>query len=208
MTENLVRPVRLVGISGSLRRASNNTGLVRAATQLVPDGVTLELFDLANIPLYNGDAEAVGLPESVKTFKAHIAAADGVLIATPEYNYSIPGVLKNALDWASRPAKDSPLSGKPVAIMGAGGQFGTVRAQLHLRQIIGFNNMLPLNRPEVLVTRAWEKFDVQGNLTDEATREQIRALLVAFTAWTRRLRGDPHYPMESSLPGQTRIPVN
>jgi chromate reductase len=157
---------------------------------MLPDGATLEIFDLAPIPLYNQDlTEGGNIPESVQRFKARIAAADALLIATPEYNYSIPGVLKNALDWASRPPKDSPFDDKPLAIMGAGGGLGTGRAQYHLRQVAVFLNLLPLNKPEVLVQRAWEKFDAQGHLTDEPTRQQVRALLEALVAWTRRLRG-------------------
>lgn len=181
-------PVRVLGFSGSLRKGSYNTGLLRAAAELVPDGMTLEIFDLAPIPLYNGDVEAAGAPEAVRQFKAAIAAADALLIATPEYNYSIPGVLKNAIDWASRPPQNSPFSGKPLAIMGAGGMMGTSRAQFHLRQVAVFVNLLPLNKPEVTIQRASEKFDKEGNLTDVASRQQIRALLEALAAWTRRLR--------------------
>jgi chromate reductase len=189
----MTMPVHVLGFSGSLRKASNNRGLIRAASQVLPEGMTLEIADLSEIPLYNGDQEAAGAPDGVKAFKAKIIAADALLIATPEYNFSIPGVLKNALDWASRPPKDSPLSGKPLAILGAGGPSGTVRAQIALRQVAGFINMLPLNRPEVLVARAWEKFDAEGNLKDEATFQQIAELLKALDAWTRRLRG----PVES-----------
>jgi chromate reductase len=157
---------------------------------MLPESMSLEIFDLSPIPLYNGDVEATGIPEPVQNFKARIAAADALLIATPEYNYSIPGVLKNAIDWASRPPKDSPLNGKPVAIMGAsGGPGGTIRAQMHLRHVFVFTNMLPLNKPEVRVMRAAEKFDAEGRLTDEATRKEVRALLEALAAWTRQLRG-------------------
>jgi chromate reductase len=178
----MTTPVHVLGFSDSLRKYSNNSGLLHAAGQVLRDGMTLELFDLSVIPLYNGDIEATGLPEGVK------AAADALLIATPEYNYSMPGVLKNALDWASKPSKESPFIGKPLAIMGAGWMMGTVRAQIALRQVAGFSNMLPLNRPEVLVIRAWEKFDGEGNLKDEATLAQISDLLKALDAWTRHLR--------------------
>jgi chromate reductase len=181
-------PVHVLGFSGSLRKASNNSGLLRAARKVLPDEMTLELFDLSVVPLFNGDIDAIDPPEGVKAFKSRIATADALLIATPEYNFSIPGVLKNALDWASRPPKESPLSGKPLAIMGAGGMMGTVRAQIALRQMAGFLNLLTLNRPEVLVTRAWEKFDAEGNLKDEATLQQIGDLLKALDTWTRRLR--------------------
>jgi chromate reductase, NAD(P)H dehydrogenase (quinone) len=186
MSEN---PIRVVGISGSLRAASYNSGLLRAAAEVLPPGMTLEIADLRPLPMYDGDIEAAGEPEPVTRFKAQIAAADALLIATPEYNYSIPGVLKNAIDWASRPIQTSPFNGKPVAIMGAGGLFGTTRAQLHLRQIAVYLNLLPINKPEVRIVKAWEKFDDAGNLTDEATRAEVRALLDALAAWTRRLRG-------------------
>jgi len=186
----LPSPIHVLGFSGSLRRASWNSGLLRAAAQVLPEGLTLEIHDLSAIPLFNQEAvEGDRLPDPVRHFKARLAAADALLIATPEYNYSLPGVLKNAIDWASRPPQDSPLDGKPLALMGAGGIFGTVRAQLHLRQIAVFTNMLPLNRPQIHVMRAWEKFDADGNLKDEAVRQEIRALLEALAAWTRRLRG-------------------
>ena len=180
-------PLHILAFSGSLRKASFNTALLREAAALLPDGVTLEIFDLSPIPLYNGDLEAAGVPESVRQFKAKIAEADALLVACPEYNYSVTGVLKNAIDWASRLPKDSPLNGKPLAILGAGGQSGTMRAQFHLRQILVHNNVLVLNKPEVYVHRAREKFDTEGRLVDEATREQIRALVASLVAWTHRL---------------------
>lgn len=180
--------IHVLGISGSLRRGSYNSGLLRAASGLLPEGMTLGIFDLAPIPLYNADLDAAHTPEAVQEFKDRIRAADAILIATPEYNYSIPGVLKNALDWASRPVKESPFNGKPLAILGAGGTGGTIRAQAHLRQVAMFLNMHALNRPEVLVMRSWEKFDANGNLTDEPTREAIRSLLVALGDWARKLR--------------------
>jgi chromate reductase, NAD(P)H dehydrogenase (quinone) len=181
--------VHVLGISGSLRKGSFNSGLLQAALKLLPEGMSLELYDLAGIPLYNEDVLTVGIPPAVAHFKSHIAAADALLIATPEYNFSIPGVLKNAIDWASRPIQDSPLNDKPLAIMGAGGVMGTTRAQYHLRQVAVFTNMHPLNRPEVAVTLARTKFDANGNLTDEATRQAVRKLLAALADWTRRLRG-------------------
>ncbi len=186
----MATPIHVLGFSGSLRKVSYNTAALRAAHELLPPGMTLEIFDLAPIPMYNGDVEAQGDPAPVKQFKEHILAADALLIATPEYNYSISGVLKNAIDWASRPARAMPLSGKPLAIMGAGGRFGTVRAQLHLRQIAVETNMLPFNKPQVHIMRPWEKFDPEGRLTDESTRQEIHALLVALADWTRRLRGE------------------
>jgi chromate reductase len=180
-------PIHVLGFSGSLRKGSYNTALLAAAADLLPEGMTLETFDLSPIPLYNDDVRAAGYPGAVRTFRERIASADALLIATPEYNYSIPGVLKNALDWASRPP-DPPLNGKPTAIMGAStGNFGTVRAQLHLRQVCVFTNMLTINKPEVLVARAQEKFDGRGRLTDETTAGFVRDLLKALADWTLRL---------------------
>jgi chromate reductase len=185
----MANKIHVLGFSGSLRKGSFNTALLRAAVELLPEGMTLEIFDLSPLPFFNSDLEAQGTPEAVKNFKARIAAADALLIATPEYNYSIPGVLKNAIDWASRTPKDSPLNGKPVAMTGAGGMFGTVRAQMHLRQIALHNGMLVLAKPEVYVARASEKFDTAGRLIDEPTRQRLRELLEALAAWTRKLRG-------------------
>ena len=186
----MTTPIHVLGISGSLRRASWNTGLLNAAGELLPEGMALEIADLADIPLYNQDHDGPIAPEAVKHLKARIRAADALLIATPEYNGSIPGVLKNAIDWASRPMNDSSLSGKPLAIMGAGGMGGTIRAQLALRQLSTSINTLIINRPQVQIMRSWEKFDAEGKLTDEQARQEIRALLEALAAWTRRLRGE------------------
>ncbi len=147
----MTTPVHVLGFSGSLRRASFNSAALRAAQELVPDQMRLEIADITPIPFYNGDVEAAGVPAAVKDFTDRIRAADALLIVTPEYNYSIPGVLKNAIDWASRPPRDMPLSGKPLAIMGAGGRVGTVRAQLHLRQVAVETNMLPLNSPRCIL---------------------------------------------------------
>ncbi|MGF1608098.1 MAG: NADPH-dependent FMN reductase [Kiloniellales bacterium] len=180
--------VSVLGLSGSLRRGSFNAMLIRAAQELTPDGMTIEPFDLAEIPLYNEDVRQQGLPAPVVALRERIAAADALLIATPEYNYSIPGVLKNAIDWASRPP-DQPFDGKPVAIMGASpGRLGTARAQYHLRQAFVFLNALLLNKPEVMVAGANDLFDESGRLTDQATRDHVRAQLEALAAWTRRLR--------------------
>jgi chromate reductase len=182
--------IHVLGFAGSLRKASLNASALRAAGELLPAGMTLEIFDLAPIPLYNGDVEAVGFPEPVQRFKERIVAADALLIATPEYNYSIPGVLKNAIDWASRPSDSTPFKGKPAAIMGASpAMTGTVRAQYHLRQVCVYLNLFPLNQPELFIMRAHEKFDAQGRLIDEETRLRIGQLLEALAAWTRRLRG-------------------
>lgn len=183
--------IHVLGFSGSLRKASFNTGLLNEAGKLLPGGVTFETFDLSPIPFYNADVEAEGAPDAVLRFKERIAAADALLIASPEYNYSVTGVLKNAIDWASRPPKDSPLVNKPVALMGAGGLYGTVRSQLHLRQIFVFTGSHVMTRPDVHVMRSWEKFDSEGNLTDEETREKVAELMVALRDWTLRLRKEP-----------------
>ena len=183
----MTTPIHVLGFAGSLRKESFNRAALRAATELLPDGVTLETFDLRPIPLYDGDVEAAGLPDPVREFRSRIAASDALLIVTPEYNYSMPGVLKNAIDWASRPP-DQPLNGKPVGIMGASrGGFGTARAQYHLRQTCVFTNMLPVNKPEVFISTAHEKFDAEGRLMDEAARRGIHMLLAALADWTRRL---------------------
>jgi chromate reductase, NAD(P)H dehydrogenase (quinone) len=180
-------PVSILGIPGSLRKASYNKAALRAAQELLPDGVTLEILDLDGIPPFNEDDERV-LPARVVELKARIRETDAILIATPEYNYSVPGVLKNAIDWASRPYGDNAWDGKPVALMGASpGSLGTARAQYHLRQTFVFLNMYPLNRPEVMISNAAQRFDAQGHLADEGLRTRIRQLLEALVAWTRRL---------------------
>ncbi len=180
--------ITILGIAGSLRRASLNRAALRAAQQLVPAGTTLEILDLDGLPVFNQDEETP-LPAQVVELKARVRAADALLFATPEYNGSVPGGLKNAIDWGSRPGGDSAWSGKPVAVMGASpGLLGTVRAQAHLRQILISLNMHPVNQPEVLIARAHERFDAEGNLTDEKTRAIIAKLLGNLVDWTRRLR--------------------
>jgi chromate reductase len=162
--------------------------LIRAAIELAPSGTRVVPFDLVDLPLYNGDVEADGDPAPVAAFKRAIAAADALLIASPEYNHCVPGVLKNAIDWASRPARASVLTGKPVAIMGAStGSGGTARAQAHLRDGLAYTNGLVLPLPEVLVPLAAERFDAESNLSDTATRDEVRDLLVSLASWTRRL---------------------
>lgn len=184
-------PIHVLGFAGSLRAGSYNRAALRAAGESLPAGMTLDIFDLAPIPLYNGDVEAKGMPESVASFQKRIAAADAILIATPEYNFSVPGVLKNAMDWASRAKEKSILAGKPVGILGASmGRFGTARAQYHLRQVCVSLNLFPLNKPEVMISAAHEKFDAEGRLTDEDTRRFIAQLLEALAQWTRQLRGE------------------
>jgi len=182
------KPITILGFAGSLRRNSYNKSLLRAAKELVPEDAVIDIFDLEGIPPFNQDLEA-RMPEKVKEFKARIKAANAILIATPEYNYSMPGVLKNAIDWASRPYEDNSFHDKPVAVMSAStGMLGGARAQYHLRQTFVFLNMHPLNAPEVLVNFADEKIDEKGRVTDRETREKIRQLLESLVAWTKRLR--------------------
>ena len=185
------KTVRILGIAGSLRRESYNRGALRAAQQLIPEGATLDVFELDGIPGFNQDQEQ-NPPEKVAELKRRIVEADAILFVTPEYNYSVPGVLKNAIDWASRPYGESAWNGKPAAIMGASiGGIATARAQYHLRQIMVFLNMFPLNQPEVMIGNAAERFDAQGNLTDDTTKEYIRKLLENLVEWTRRIQQPP-----------------
>lgn len=178
----------ILGVPGSLRRHSYNLGLLRAAQDNAPPGVSIQIFDISDIPLYNADVEAVGFPEPVTRFKESILSADALLFATPEYNYSVPGVLKNAIDWASRPPTPSVLDRKPVAIMGASpSHFGTVRAQLALRQILASNGSYVLPMPELHVYNAAQRFDAESVLQDENTKRRIRALVEALVGWARRL---------------------
>lgn len=181
------KPIRILGIPGSLRRESYNRAALRAATQLVPDGATIDTFELDDLPGFNQDDEQ-NPPAKVVELKRLIREADSILFVTPEYNYSVPGVLKNAIDWASRPYGDSAWNGKPAAIMGASvGAIGTARAQYHLRQMFVFLNMFPINQPEVMIGNAQNRFDSQGNLTDDTTKDLIRQLLQNLTEWTRRI---------------------
>jgi chromate reductase len=180
-------PVTILGIAGSLRRASVNRGLLRAAQAVVPEGVSIEIADLAPIPFYNPDVEALGLPAPVVELRERIARADALLLTVPEYNHSYTAVLKNALDWASRPRPVSALVRKPVALMGAGGGFGSVRAQMALRPVLHACEMYLLPTPELYVVGATERFDADGNLADPAVREAVRALVAALAAWARRL---------------------
>jgi chromate reductase, NAD(P)H dehydrogenase (quinone) len=180
--------LNVLGLCGSLRKGSYNRMALRAAMELAPPGMSIDTIEIGAIPLFNQDIEDQGFPAPVQALSAKIAAVDAVLFVTPEYNYSVPGVLKNAIDWVSRAPKQ-PFDGKPVAIMGASqGNIGTARAQYHLRQTCVFLNAFPLNRPEVMIGRAQEKFDKDGRLTDEATRKFIGKLLVALAEWTQRLR--------------------
>ena len=181
--------VNILGFAGSLRKDSYNKALLRAALELVPKDAKLEAFSLEGIPPFNQDLENQP-PEKVKEFKVKIRAADAILIATPEANYTLPGVLINAMNWASRPYGDNAFDGKPVAVMGATiGMLGTARAQYHLRQSFVFLNMIPLNQPEVMVPFVQEKIDKNGRLTDQKTKEKIGELLVNLVSWTKRLKG-------------------
>ena len=180
--------VTILGIAGSLRTDSYNRAALRVAQHLAPADATIEIFDLQGIPLFNQDNEQHP-PAPVTALKTRIRAADAILFVTPEYNYSIPGVLKNAIDWASRPYGDNAWDGKPVAVMGASvGTLGTARAQYHLRQVFVFLNMHALNRPEVMIGNAAQRFDVKSNLTDTTSQDLIRQLLHNLVAWTRHLR--------------------
>ena len=181
-------PLKVVALSGSLRAASYNTAALRAAQELAPDGMTIEIASIADIPFYDADVQAQGVPASVLALGEQIRAADAVLIASPEYNYSVPGGLKNAIDWISR-LPDQPFAGKPVAMIGASmSLLGAPRAQYHLRQIFVFLDALPINKPEVFIAQAQLKFDATGRLTDEPTRDFIRQLLQSLAAWTLRLK--------------------
>jgi chromate reductase len=180
--------IKVLAFAGSLRKGSFNKALIRAAIELAPEGVAIEFFDLEGIPLFNQEFEA-NPPPRVKEFKEKIREADALLISTPEYNYSISGVIKNALDCASRPRADTPLEGKPVAIMSAStGRFGGARAQYHLRQSFVFLNMQPVNRPEVMLSDAQHNVDANGNVTNEQTRQLIRQLLEALKVSTIKLK--------------------
>ncbi|MBX3297521.1 MAG: NAD(P)H-dependent oxidoreductase [Acidobacteria bacterium] len=181
--------VIILGIAGSIRKASLNRAALRTAAELAPEGAELTTFEIDEIPPFNQDNEATP-PAVVADFKQKIRSADAILFVSPEYNYSIPGVLKNAIDWASRPYGDSAWEGKPAAIMGvSGGAIGTARMQYDLRKVMVFLNMFPLNRPEVMIGNSGQRFDAEGNLTDDATREIMAKQLAALTDWTRKLKG-------------------
>ncbi len=176
------KKINILGFAGSLRKQSYNKGLLKAALEVVPPNCNLEIFDLKEIPLYNQDDES-NLPAAVALLKKKVKEADALLIATPEYNYSVSGVLKNALDWGSRPWGDNSWDGKPVGIMGASaGLQGTSRAQYHLRQIFVGLNLCPLNKPELMVGSAQDKFDKDGHLTDAKVRQKLAELLIALVS--------------------------
>jgi len=180
------KKVKILGIAGSLRKGSYNKSLLRAAGELLPPDVELEVFDLEGIPGFNQDLESTP-PEKIKDLKAKIRAADAVLLVTPEYNYSVPGVLKNAIDWASRPYGDSAWSGKVIGLMSAStGLLGGSRAQYHLRQSFIFLDVKALTKPEVFVTFAPQKFDQSGKLTDEPTRKVVKDYLQALVTMAQK----------------------
>jgi chromate reductase len=178
----------ILGISGSGRKRSYNTALLEAAKELLPQDATLEVVDVSKLPLYNQDLEH-DLPEIVKELKEKIRGADAILIATPEHNYSVTAVLKNAIEWGNRPPRDASWSGKPAAVISAStGLRGGVRAQLHLRQIMIDLNMYPINRPLLLVANAKDKFSEDLRLTDGETLQTLRDVLSGLVEWTRRLQ--------------------
>jgi chromate reductase, NAD(P)H dehydrogenase (quinone) len=179
--------ISVLGICGSLRRASYNSAALRTAIALKPAGMSVTVADISEIPPYNEDVRAEGFPAPVETLRHQIAAADALIFACPEYNYSMSGVLKNAIDWASRPP-DQPFAGKPCAIIGAAaGMAGSARGQYDLRRSCVFLDMHPLNKPEVLIGQAHTKFDAEGNLLDEVAKNLIRDLMAALAGWTRQI---------------------
>jgi|SRR5690625_131544 len=181
--------MRILGVAGSLRSGSLNHRLLEAAAELAPRSFEFEIFDLGDLPFYNQDLDIDGLrPSSVEAFKGAIDSSAALLISTPEFNHGIPGVLQNALDWASRPALRSVLAGKPVGIMGVSpSPIGTARAQAHLRQVLQATLALVLPHPGVLVGNALEKFDVEGRLIDEPTREFVRGFMSELESWIQRV---------------------
>lgn len=183
--------LKILGISGSLRTGSYNSAALRACQELAPKDMQIEIADISLLPLYNADIDGDNPPKVVVDFKERIRDADAVLIVSPEYNYSIPGALKNAIDWASRSTQGPQVfHEKPVSIMGASmGMIGTARMQYHLRQVFVFLNAHVLNKPEVMIGKAQDKFDTTGKLTDEPTRKVIQSQLEALATWTHRLKG-------------------
>jgi chromate reductase, NAD(P)H dehydrogenase (quinone) len=177
-------PFSVAVFAGSLRRESHNRALAQAVREMAPPALAVTIEEIGAIPLYNFDVERAAFPEAVTRLKAALRAADGTLIVTPEYNFSVPGVLKNAIDWISRPPGDAALRGKPVGVLGASpGAVGTARAQFHLRGVLANLNAIVMPQPSVVVAGAAQKFDAAGRLTDEETRKHVRAYLEAFARW-------------------------
>ena len=182
------QPIRILGIAGSLRRKSYNRAALRTAQQLAPEDAVIDIFELDGIPVFSEDDERQP-PVKIVELKKRIREADAILFVTPEYNYSIPGGLKNAIDWASRPYGDSAWTDKPAAIMGASvGTLGTARAQYYLRQVFVFLNVHAINQPEVMIANAAQNFDAEGNLTNESTKNLMRQLLTNLVTRTRGLQ--------------------
>lgn len=182
--------MKILGFAGSLRKGSYNRALLREASKLAPEGTTVEIFELDGIPPYNDDL-LKSMPQKVKKFKEKIKAADAILFVTPEYNHSVSGVIKNAIDWASRPYGDNSFDDKPASIMSAStGMLGGARAQYHLRQSFVFLNVHPINAPQVFITHAADKFDKDGRLLDEKAKELIKQQLSALVDWAKRLKGN------------------
>ena len=180
--------IHILGLAGSLRQKSFNRALLKEAAQLTPDGAEIEIFELEGIPGFNQDEEN-NPPQKVKDLKQKVSAADAILFVTPEYNYSVSGVLKNAIDWASRPYGDNSFAKKPAAVMGASiSMLGTARAQYHLRQMFVFLDVHPVNQPGVMVANATENFDEDGNLNDDTSKDLIRKLLQNLVVWTKQLK--------------------
>lgn len=192
--------IHILGISGSLRRNSTNRALLRTAQAVAPPDVTIEIADLHDIPLFNVDVEAEGMPEAVLAFRDRIRAADALIFATPEYNWSIPGVLKNAIDWASRKGLDpsSPLDGKPAAIMSAAGMSGGMRAQMHLREILQHNDLRVLNRPSLMIARAAQYFE-DGRLVDPNLRARLARQLAALRDWALQFHPELAQRLETAV---------
>lgn len=181
--------MKILAFAGSLRKGSFNKSLLRAAKEVTPEGMNIEIFDLEGIPLFNADVEARGDPKRVKEFKEAIRNADGLLIASPEYNHGITGVTKNAIDWESRPVKDMPISGNPVGILGASpGITGTARSQDQLRQSLKSVEAYCMAKPEFLLFRAHEKINEEGELTDQRTLEFLNSYLKSFADWVKKIQ--------------------
>jgi chromate reductase len=180
-------PIKVLGISGSLRKQSYNSGALRAMASLLPENMTFTITEVASLPFYNADVEQIGFPDSVQQFRAEVAAADALIFAVPEYNFSLPGVLKNALEWLSRPPQ-APVDGKPCAVFGASvSPLGTARGQFHFRHVCVSLNMVPVNVPHVDIANAKTKFDADSHLTDQLALDSLRQLLVELKSLTVRL---------------------
>lgn len=179
--------LHILGISGSLRKQSRNTGLLRKVAELVPESVDFSIADLQQVPFYNGDIAADEKPEAVLSVFEQMEKADALIFACPEYNYSLAPPLKNIIDWASREPDNELLAGKPVAIIGAGGGMGTGRAQYHLRQVCVFVDLYPLNKPEFFSNAFSESYNADGDLVDEHKIDQLREVVEALIEWSNRL---------------------